>query len=154
MSTKELKCPKCSAPVSLDKHVCEYCGTYYVVEGRIAYTLNSRPATDENLKLLLEKTNMIMRHMEESGRYIRFISEKELEQYALMARDHLRKELEREPTIDEVDERAYQYLLPIKHEREQQDIYKQVHTQTMAAYAGWILASIIITFIMLLLLRL
>jgi hypothetical protein len=31
MSVKELKCPKCGAPVSSDRNVCDYCKAQYIV---------------------------------------------------------------------------------------------------------------------------
>jgi Zn-finger nucleic acid-binding protein len=33
MAVKELKCPKCGAPISEEKTVCDYCRAHYLITG-------------------------------------------------------------------------------------------------------------------------
>jgi len=143
LSIKELKCPKCGASVSPEKHVCDYCGTYYVVEGKAAYILDSRPATDANLARYLEREKMTVRHLEETGHYKRYVSEEEVSHYAFMARDHLREELGREPTIHELNGRLAAYLQPIKQQRIGKEIDSEMTSDFLTGIFIFIMFAIL-----------
>lgn len=116
MSVRELKCPKCGVEVSLEKTICDHCGAYYVVESNIVYTLESRPATDENLKKWFDTMDVERKRRIKEGiqqpndEVIRTTKE-----CVFMARNHLETELKRMPTIAEVDERATRYLRSYVH---------------------------------------
>jgi uncharacterized Zn finger protein (UPF0148 family) len=112
MSIKEIKCPKCGAPVSPEKEICPYCGTYYVIENEVVYTLDSRLATDENMEKYIKRTTLQIKHHLEStglGKYIK--SEEEIRQKVYMVREHLKEERGTLPTIKEVDRRSAEYTL-------------------------------------------
>lgn len=81
------------------------------------YSLTSQPATDDNLQRYLELYEIQARHIGESGGYKRIIEDDEVRHYVMMARNHLREELHREPTINEVKERAMVYVTPIRQQR-------------------------------------
>ena len=117
MSASTLKCPKCGAQVSMEKAICDYCGTYYVIEDKAAYTLESRPAIDENLKKWFDNMDMERKHRAEASIHQPPSDEKirTTQEYVFMARNNLKKELGRIPTIAEVDERAAKYLMSYVH---------------------------------------
>ncbi len=118
MSAKGLECPKCGAKVSVEKTTCECCGAYYVIEENRAYTLESKPATDENLKKWFDNMEIERKQRVKEGiqkpddEAIRTIKES-----VLAAREILEKEFMRMPTIAEVDERATKYLRSFVHRR-------------------------------------
>ena len=119
MSVIELKCPKCSAPVSPNKHSCQYCNTYYVIEGKMAFTLESQKATDENMKLVWEQLRLKITHYAEAQGanvnpnnkiYRKFMEEQE--RLLLLARKHLIEEDGELPTITAVLSRMTRYANP------------------------------------------
>ena len=102
---RELKCPKCGVQVSLEKTICDHCGAYYVIENNRTYALESRPATDENLKKWFETMDLERkRRIKEGIHQPNDEAIKTIKGCVLMARNHLEKELKRIPKIAEVDE--------------------------------------------------
>ena len=138
MSVKELKCPKCGAPVSPEEDVCPYCGTYYVVEDKVAYTLDSRLATDENMERYIKRTTLEIKHLLESTGLSKYVkSEEEVRRKAYMVREHLIEERGTLPTIKEIRQRSAAYT------------FGKAQTKLVKAYQEYEIAGfiIIVTFI-------
>jgi 3-phenylpropionate/cinnamic acid dioxygenase small subunit len=117
MSVKELKCPKCGSQVSIDKSICDYCSTYYIIEDKQVYTLESRAATDDNLKKWFYNLDRERKHHIKADTSQQPSNEKtrKIQKVVFMARDVLKEELGRIPTIAEVDRRATKYLVSYVH---------------------------------------
>jgi len=137
MSVVALTCPKCGGTISRDREVCEYCGTFYVVKEGKVLSLFDMPATDENLAKLIRLTNLQMKHLLAATRggmvqWKRIVSEEETERISFTARNDLREEFQREPTIGEVIARINTYLLP-----------KQTESAMKEAFLSYIIIFII-----------
>jgi len=131
MSVVALTCPKCGGKLSLDREVCEYCGTFYLVKEGRAVSLFDMPATGENLDKYIHLVNLQMNHLATATRggmvqWKRTISKEEFERISFTARNDLREEFQREPTIGEVNARINMYLLPMKQEQAMKEATKEV----------------------------
>jgi tetrahydromethanopterin S-methyltransferase subunit G len=75
--------------------------------------IGQQEATDENMERYLSLLNLELNHMVKRG-WKRIVSEDKLREIAYNARNDLKTELLRLPTINEVDQRVAIYLAPLK----------------------------------------
>lgn len=133
MSVIALTYPNCGGRLSPDREVCKYCGTFYVVKEGRAVSLFAMPATDENLGKYIRLINLQMNHLIKATKggmvqWTRAVSKEESERIAFTARNDLREEFQREPTIGEVNARVSVYTLPKKQEKAMKEATKEVLT--------------------------
>jgi hypothetical protein len=105
--------------------------------------IGQQEATDENMERYLSLLNLELNHMVKRG-WKRIVSEDKLREIAYNARNDLKTELLRLPTINEVDQRVAIYLAPLKAQHVSREINKQVLFGAIIFLIGFFIILLII----------
>lgn len=136
MSVEAFLCPQCGGKVSPDEEICRYCGTFYTVKGKQVLSMLDLPATDENLEKYVRLVNLRDDHLVERGVKVRVVSKEVVRQNTFTARNDLKEELLREPTIREVEQRTGVYISAVEQQK--------TETQAVKMMSTWLILVIVL----------